>query len=165
MTQLRNGGSAADAPEHPRPGRVVAATFAVMAAVTAVVFVATLDDEAERDELELVLPDPAETTSCLPFDGATLAQMEVAFLGTVTDVSSTTVTLAVDRWYRSDGRAADVVTMRHSFAEDAAALDGVEFVTGEHYLVTADAGVVGGCGYTGVATPELEAEFEEVFAS
>ena len=43
------------------------------------------------------------------------------------------------------------------------ALDGVELVAGEEYLLTATDGVVNGCGFSGPSTPELEAAFDEAF--
>ena len=60
--------------------------------------------------------------------------------------------LDVDRWYA--GGDADRVQLRG--ADQSVALDGVEFVVGEDYLVTAAEGVVQVCGVSGPATPELE---------
>ena len=65
----------------------------------------------------------------------------------------------MDHWYR--GGSADLVTVEN--LGGSVALDGVEFVAGDDYLVTATDGVVNVCGFSGPATPELEASFEEAF--
>ena len=70
------------------------------------------------------------------------------------------VTLEVDRWFR--GGDADLVTIGIQDA-NSVALDGVDFVEGERYLVTATHGIVNGCGYSGPATPEFEQAFDEAF--
>jgi hypothetical protein len=99
----------------------------------------------------------------------------MAFAGTVTAVSDRTVptlsdmtvTLRVDHWYK--GGTADVVTLTtltsHALTPTTSAgvEDGVEFVQGKRYLVTATNGTVNGCGFTGEATPELEKAFAEAF--
>ena len=46
---------------------------------------------------------------------------------------------------------------------EVAALDGVDFVVGTRYLVTAVDGVVTSCGLSGPATPEFEQIFTDVF--
>jgi hypothetical protein len=98
--------------------------------------------------------------SCIVFDVAVLADMPVALAGTVSSVAGTTATIEVERWYR--GGPADVVTVTSD--QRGVALDGVELVAGQDYLVTATGdGVVNGCGYSGPATPELEAAFDQAF--
>jgi len=100
-------------------------------------------------------------SSCLPFDVATLAGMSPAFAGTVTSVDGGKVVLDVDRWYA--GGEAEQVLLSQPDATTSAALDGVTFEEGERYLVTAAQGTVNGCGYSGPATPELEAAFDQAF--
>ena len=46
---------------------------------------------------------------------------------------------------------------------NSAALDGVDFRTGERYLLSATDGTVLGCGLSGLATPDLERAFAEAF--
>jgi hypothetical protein len=99
--------------------------------------------------------------SCMMFDVAVLAEMPTALAGTVTAIEPRRVTLEVDRWFR--GGDADLVTIGIQDA-NSVALDGVDFVEGERYLVTATHGIVNGCGYSGPATPEFEQAFEEAFA-
>lgn len=109
----------------------------------------------------LALPgtDPL-TAICTPFDPAALATQPVAFAGTVTAASSGSVTLAVDRWYRGGSTPTVSVTVPAGFS---AALDGVDLTVGKRYLVSANEGVVGSCGSSGEATPELTAVFDRAF--
>ena len=115
-----------------------------------------------RSTLALSLPPSDVAASCLVFDVQYLAEMPVALGGTVTAVEVGQVTLDVDRWYR--GGTADVVTIAVPH-NNSAALDGVDFRTGERYLVTATEGTVNGCGFSGPATPELERAYAEAFGS
>lgn len=85
----------------------------------------------------------------------------VAFAGTVTAVTSDGVTLDVDRTYA--GEEADVVTLATGPEVTAVELDGVEFVTGERYLITVVDGLVQICGVSGPASPELEAIYDRWF--
>jgi hypothetical protein len=74
-------------------------------------------------------------------------------------VSDSLVTLDVDRWFK--GGSADVVTV--AVPERNTSIGTVELVEGKRYLVTATNGTVNACGYTGEATPDLEAAFEQAF--
>jgi hypothetical protein len=111
--------------------------------------------------LALTAPPGDTMSSCIQFDVEFLAEMPVAFSGKATQVTGDTVTLDVDRWYR--GGTADVVTVND--IPETVALDGVDFETGGTYLVTATDGMVNTCGFSGPATPELEAAFEQAFGS
>jgi hypothetical protein len=113
--------------------------------------------------LALELPPSDVAGSCLMFDVNVLAEMPVAFAGTVTALDGGQVTLDVDRWYR--GGDADVVTVAVADGQTSAALDGVDFRDGERYLITATDGTVNGCGFSGPATPELEQAFQQAFGS
>jgi hypothetical protein len=120
-------------------------------------------DGSTEDPMTLALSvAPSDVaSSCIMFDVEYLAEMPVALAGTVTAIEPRRVTLEVDRWYR--GGDADLVTIGVQDT-NSVALDGVEFVEGERYLVTATNGVINGCGFSGPATPELEQAFEEAFA-
>ena len=146
-----------------------AAAAAVLAAVVATVLVisgggATPAGNGSTEDpttLALSVAPSDVANSCIMFDVAYLAEMPVALAGTVTAIEPRRVTLEVDRWYR--GGDADLVTIGVQ-DNNSVALDGVEFVEGERYLVTATDGVVNGCGFSGPATPELEQAFEQAFA-
>jgi hypothetical protein len=111
--------------------------------------------------LALELPPADAAMSCIMFDVALLAEMPVAFGGTVTAIEDGQVAVDVDRWYR--GGEAERVTIAVPGQQTSAALDGVDFRTGERYLITATDGTVNGCGFSGPATPELESAFGEAF--
>jgi hypothetical protein len=111
--------------------------------------------------LALELPPADAAMSCIMFDVAFLAEMPVAFGGTVTAIEDGEVAVDVDRWYR--GGEAEQVTIAVPGQQTSAALDGVDFRTGERYLITATDGTVNGCGFSGPATPELENAFAEAF--
>lgn len=117
---------------------------------------------AEDPTTTLALEAPGDTlsASCMIFSVDVLREMPVALGGTVTTVEPGSVTLDVDRWYR--GGDADLVTI--SVPENnSAALDGVDFRSGDRYLITATDGTVNGCGYSGPAEPQLEGAFADAF--
>lgn len=109
--------------------------------------------------LELSLGDSNVMSSCIMFDVSILADMSPAFAGTATAVDGDTVTLDVDHWY-AGGDAATVVL--HG-SGGSAALDGLTFESGQRYLITATEGNVNFCGYSGPATPERTAAFDQAF--
>lgn len=115
-------------------------------------------------ELAVTPVDPL-TSICLAFEPSQLAGVEIAFGGTVTEITGdqttgSTIRIEVDRWFR--GGDTDVVDLTVP-AGFTAALDGVDFVVGTRYLVTAVDGVVTSCGSSGPATPEFEQIFTDVF--
>ncbi len=110
--------------------------------------------------LELSLGGGDGLASCLPFDVAILADMSPAFAGTVTAIDGERVSMDVDRWYTGgDAARVDLV----SSAGAISLIGGVDFAVGGRYLVTATGGIVNACGYSGAATPEYEAAFEQAF--
>lgn len=118
--------------------------------------------QAADQPLELSLGDGAALASCLPLDAAILADMSPAFAATATSVEGETVTLAVDHWY-AGGDATTVVL--HAPAGMEALIAGFDFEVGQRYLITAANGVVNYCGFSGPATPELQAVFDSAFPS
>ena len=103
--------------------------------------------------------DPA-MMSCLPFSVDILDDMEVAFEGIVTSVDGDQLTLDVVTWYR--GGESEQVQITAPLGMEAL-IGGIPFEVGGSYLVSATNGVVNYCGYTGVATDELRAAFEQAF--
>ena len=144
-----------------------AAVLGAAAAVSAGVLLTGGDDPARPTAgkptvLTLEMPPSDATASCLPFEVRYLADMSPAFAGTAVEVGEDSVVLDVDRWYA--GGDADQVVLEAPGGAAAAALGyGVDFEQGERYLVTAANGTVNGCGYSGLATPELEQAFEQAF--
>lgn len=98
--------------------------------------------------------------SCMPFSVDILDDMEVAFEGVVTNLDGDILTLDVVKWYA--GGDAEQVEITAPLGMEAL-IGGVPFEAGGSYLVTATDGVVNYCGYTGVATPEFRAAFDQAF--
>ncbi len=144
---------------------VVGAAAAVALAVGGIGAVAGWFDGdtevAEPTVLELSTGDldPA-MMSCMPVSAEIVADMQVAFRGIVDSIEGEQVTLTVDRWYV--GGDADVVTITAPAGLEAL-IGGVDWVVGEPFLVTAWDGVVNYCGFSGPATPELQAVFDAAF--
>jgi hypothetical protein len=99
---------------------------------------------------------------CLAFGVGILADMQMAFEGTATDVSGDRVTLTIDHWYRG-GDAADVSLIGPAGME--ALIGGTAFKTGGSYLISAREGTVNYCGYSGEATGNLRAGFDQAFGN
>jgi len=132
-----------------------AASFAVVAA--ALLFGGLA---ASSEPLQLTAEPAGLTAMCLPFEGETLSGMSPAFGGTVTAVNGGTAVIAVDRWYAGG----DSENVEIQFTPGLEALIGTpDFEVGEQYLITATDGVVNGCGYSGLATPEYQAAFAAAF--
>lgn len=148
----------------PRTERrwVLATALAAFVAVVAVVGGVALRGGPAEQPLALVASGGDSFASCIAFDTAILAEMPVAFEGTVTEVAGETATLTVDRWYTATGP--DQVTVT---GNDASVLlhGGFVFEAGSPYLITATDGMVNFCGFSGPATPELRAAFESAFGA
>lgn len=145
--------------------RLVLALVAVLAVAVVVVVVMSLSDDPEAaagPPLELSLGEDPSMAMCLAFDVAELAKLPVAFEGTATEVDGDQVTLDVDRWF--EGGDAERVRLTAPGGM-VALIGGIDFVEGEQYLITATDGTVNYCGFSGPATPELRAAFEEAFAA
>jgi hypothetical protein len=114
------------------------------------------------DPLILTADGSDSMAMCLEFDVATLAEMGPAFAGTVVELTDSVATLEVDRWF-TEG---DAEIVEIAYTPGFEALIGTPALeVGQRYLITATEGVVNGCGYSGLATPEYEAVFEQAFAS
>jgi hypothetical protein len=99
---------------------------------------------------------------CLEFDIAILQAMTPAFGGTVVELTDSVATIEVDRWFT--GGDAGIVQINYTPGFEA--LIGTPTLeVGQRYLITATDGVVNGCGYSGVATADYEASFEQAFGA
>ena len=152
-------------PGRRRTAWIAAAAALVLVAGVAVAVIGGDDDTgdvASGPALELDLGASDAMASCMPVEARFLADMPVAFAGTAESVDGELVTLEVDRWYA--GGDADRVVLR-SPAGMEALIEGVTFEPGARYLVSATEGTVNFCGYSGPATPELTALYEEAFGA
>lgn len=151
-------------PKRPTRQPWIIAAASVAAASLAVVGILSLtgDPAPVAPPLVLSLGEGDAMLSCLPFEVGFLAGMPVAFEGTATAVDGDRVTMAVDHWY-TGGEAAEVSLIGPAGLE--ALIGGITFETGGRYLITAEGGNVNYCGYSGEATPEMRAAFDEAFGS
>ena len=144
------------------------AAASLVAAVAIGFVVAQRNDDKTATTQALAIPrseggGPA-LDSCMMFDVAILADMPVAFAGTVTERTDTSATVKVDRWYKAPvGTETDLITFALPDGDFALLEGGVDLAAGQSYLITATDGNVNSCGYSGPATPELEAAFNEAF--
>ena len=97
---------------------------------------------------------------CMAITPELIAEMPVAFKGTVDSSEGAIVTLTIDQAYQ--GTDAQVATLVAPEGLEAL-IGGVAFVPGQQYLITATDGVVNYCGFSGPATPELQALFDQAF--
>ena len=150
-------------PRWRRPAALVAAAAAVLAIGVGAVLASSGGSSPTTHKTSLALKAPVAArpgmNACIQFTVDILKQAPVAFGGTVTSVSAEVVTLDVDRWFK--GGSADTVTV--TAPEANTAIDGIELVQGKRYLISATDGTVNTCGYSGEATPDLEASFEQAF--
>ena len=113
----------------------------------------------------LAMPDAGtgtSTASCIQFDVNHLRDMPVAFSGTATEVTDDAVTLEVDRWYRGGDGA---VVQLANYDPENVSLDGLVFIQGDRYLITATDGTVNSCGFSGHWSEELQDAFQIAFGS
>ena len=165
-TDLPDGGSPVGTDPRRRTAVAIAIAVATLLVIAVAIALTGGDDtapETTADEtLELSLGESDALASCLPVDAATLADMSPAFAATATAVEGETATLSVDRWYA--GGTADTVVLTAPAGLEAL-IAGFDLEVGERYLITATEGTVNYCGYSGPATPELQALFDEAFAA
>lgn len=145
-------------------GLAVAAVAALVLAVAgSIAFLGGPDAPpgAEGPRLELNAGGEDALAMCIAFSPEELENVaELAFAGTVTSVEGPIVTLAVDEWFRG-GDAAEVVLNAPQGLE--ALIGGIPFAVGDQYLITAQGGDVNYCGFSGVATADYRAAFDEAF--
>ena len=112
---------------------------------------------------ELQAPAPtAYQARCMVPSPATISQQQVAFDGTVQDVSGGVVTLVPRHFYA--GSPTDLVKVQAPTpAALRAMLGAVEFEDGGRYLVTATDGRVSVCGFSAAWSPELAGLYAQAF--
>src|SRR5262245_38894482 len=159
-----------DTEPRSRRGLLLAAAAVIVLVVLAVgvIAIAGDDDDSGEDVAEAPADEPTELdltvapsdplAICIQVDATVLEPSELAFAGTVGEVTDSSVTVDVDHWYK--GGDADVVNLAIAEGNDVA-LDGIAFTSGERYLVAASGGTVSSCGLSGPASPELEAIYTD----
>lgn len=97
---------------------------------------------------------------CIQFSVEELAKAPLAFEGVVTSADGETIELDVARWFK--GGDADAVVLEAPAGMEAL-IGGIPFEEGGSYLITAYDGTVNYCGFSGPATADLRAAFDEAF--
>jgi hypothetical protein len=143
-----------------RPVADVLGAAAVVALVLGGVALFNGTDTPASPPLALSLGEPDALASCIVLTADVLDDVPLAFAGTVTAIDGETVTLSVDEWYV--GGDAEIVELSAPAGMEAL-IGSIEFTEGEQYLVSAYDGVVNYCGFSGPATPELQAIYDEAF--
>jgi len=117
----------------------------------------------EKTVTTLKAPAKADTSQmCMRVEPASVAQMQVAFDGTVSAVNGDEVTLEVSKWYV--GGDTDQVKLTQISNDGMIALEGgIQLEQGQRYLVTAHDGVVNGCGFSALWSQELQDVFDQAF--
>jgi len=132
------------------------------AAAVAGILAFTGGSPAAPTAMELGLGADDIMASCMPVSADILDDMPLAFAGTAVSVEGDTVTLDVTDWYV--GGDTDQVILTASAGIEAL-IGGIAFEPGGTYLVSATDGVVNYCGYSGLATPELQVVYDAAFPS
>ncbi len=149
----------------PRPHRrrrnwTLAGAGLGVAAAVAGILAFTGGSPATTTTMELGLGADDIMASCMPVSADILDDMPLAFAGTAVSVEGEIVTLDVTDWYV--GGDTDQVILTATAGMEAL-IGGIAFEPGRTYLVSATDGVVNYCGYTGPATPELQAVYDAAF--
>lgn len=112
------------------------------------------------------LQAPGEATydaRCMVPNADTLRRAEVAFRGTVTQLSDAEAVLEVTEWFAGD--ETDQVTVQAPGSGLSMLLSAVEFTEGGDFLVAATGGRVMICGFSDAYDAELAALYDQAFAS
>jgi len=112
---------------------------------------------------QLDLPATGGDAKCMLPNAEALAGADVAFDGTVTAIDGDRVTLTPTTWYA--GTPTDVVEVTAPSDEMADVASGVEFRSGDRYLVSASDGQVSLCGFSAAYSDDLAAIYAEAFPS
>lgn len=134
-----------------------AAALAVVAGIAAA-FALGGGDAAQPLVLSAGHDDPM--AMCIQFSVEELAKAPLAFEGVVTSADGETIELDVARWFK--GGDADTVVLEAPAGMEAL-IGGIPFEEGGSYLITAYDGTVNYCGFSGPATADLRAAFDEAF--
>lgn len=148
--------------DHKRTRLIGAVAAALVVVIGGAALLGGLGSSEDPAPLLLTANGSDAMASCLPFDVAILQDMSPAFGGTVVELTDSVATIEVDRWFT--GGDAEIVEITYTPGFEA--LIGTPALeVGQRYLITATNGVVNGCGYSGVATADYEASFEQAFGA
>ena len=114
-----------------------------------------------RSETPVTLQLPAGGAGrCMAPSVDRLAQADVAFDGTVEEITGSNVEMRVDSWFtRATDESVVITTLRGTRTTEAIPI----FRRGDRYLVAASGTTVIVCGVTDVWSPELEVLYQRAF--
>jgi hypothetical protein len=109
---------------------------------------------------ELEVPSVG-SAKCMVPNAEVLGRADVAFDGTVTSIDGDRVRITPSKWYA--GEPTDIVEVTAPSRQMQEVASGVEFRTGDRYLVSATNGQVSLCGFSAPYSHELQAVYSEAF--
>lgn len=124
--------------------------------------VTSVDPDAGGEPVTLSLGEGQDAMmSCMAIDAAMLGMVPLAFAGDVSSIDGELVTMTVTQWYVGG----DAPTVQLTAPAGLEALIGtVDFEVGGSYLISSgDGQTVNYCGWSGPATPELQAVYDAAF--
>lgn len=153
--------------------RVSVAAVAAVAAVGIGVAGFTVGQSLRGDSTPVVsapsvtLGIPADanpaTSICAVLAPEMLADVALAFDGTVTALAGGVATLEVTKWYRGGDPATTSIAVAVPDPDLVALLGAPTFTPGERYLVSSDGQTIGLCGASGEYSPALAAIYAAAF--
>ena len=143
------------------------AAASVLVMVGAAVWAFQLGDDTEpapvatpeQSVTELAVPRGA--AKCMVPTAEVLRQQPLAFEGIVQAIEDGEAVLDPTRVFA--GERTDLVRVQAPTSAEMALIGFVDFQVGERYLVAASDDIVTVCGFSGPATPELTALYDEAF--
>jgi len=148
--------------DQKRTRLIGAVAAALVVVIGGAAFFGGLGSSEDPSPLVLTANGSDSMAMCMEFDIAILQAMTPAFGGTVVELTDSVATIEVDRWFT--GGDAEIVQINYTPGFEA--LIGTPTLeVGQRYLITATDGVVNGCGYSGLATADYEASFEQAFGA
>lgn len=117
--------------------------------------------DAAPTVVDFTLPPDDMMASCIAFSVETLAPMQVAFGGEVVEKSDGEILIDVATWYR--GGDSDQVRLTAPDISITSLGGSIDFQVGSRYLVTAAAGNINYCGFSGPWTQSMADAFAAAF--
>lgn len=121
----------------------------------------TASDPGSHTVTNLEVADSAGAGKCMVPNAEVLSTADLAFDGTVASIKGDDVTLAPTHWYA--GEPTDTVTVTAPSEQMQRVASGVEFRTGERYLVSATDSYVSLCGFSAPYSDQLAGVYAEAF--
>lgn len=129
------------------PARGIRIPLALAGATALIALSAVAFRPAAGDPVASPPDDGGGMAMCIQFETAVLAASDTAFDGVVTAVDGDQVTFSVNTWYAGSGEASATLT-NNGLGDMGVSGSGSEFEEGARWLISANDGVIAGCGYS-----------------